>query len=103
MRAAKQIVLTGDPIDAYTAQRIGLITSVSSSAEALYEDARQLSEQMASLPTRAVQVTKASFAAHPLPDYVTWETDHAVECWSEPERLAAMRAFLNKRNAPKTS
>ena len=100
IRAAKQIVLTGEPLDAQTAQRIGLITALSASAETLYDEAQQLAERLAGLPTKAVQVTKASFAAHPLPDYVAWETDHAVECWSEPERLTAMRAFLDKTNNP---
>ncbi len=98
IRAAKQIVLTGNPVDAQTAYQIGLITALSASVTTLYDEAQQLATQLASLPTKALQVSKASFAAHPLPDYIQWETDHAVECWSQPERLEAMRAFLNKRN-----
>lgn len=94
MRMAKQMVLTGEPIDAQTAHRTGLITAVTSS---LYEDAQQLAEQLAALPQKAVQVTKASFLAHPLPDYLDWETQKATECWAAPERQQAMQAFLDRK------
>ncbi len=103
IRAAKQMALIGNPIAARTAQDIGLITALSDSAETLYDEAQQLAEQLASLPTMALQVTKESFNAHLLPDYLEWETDHSVECWSEPERLSAMRSFLDKKKPPRTS
>lgn len=102
MRAAKQIVLTGNPIDAQTAQHIGLITSLSASAEGLYDETQKMAEQLAILPKKALQITKAAFTAHLLPDYLAWETDHSVECWSEPERLAAMQKFLNKGKQPES-
>jgi enoyl-CoA hydratase/carnithine racemase len=100
IRAAKQILLTGEPVDSTTATQIGLATRLVPEAE-LYVEAQRLADQLAALPSLAVRAIKASFAAHPLPGYTSWETDRVVECWSAPERQAAMRAFLNKRQSEK--
>lgn len=97
IRAAKQLVLTGEPIDARTAQSLGLVNSIHATSETLYDEAQRLAEHLTGLPQKAVQVTKASFQVHMQADYPAWEIDHSVACWSEPERLAAMQAFLSRK------
>lgn len=95
VRAAKGLVLTGRPADAQAACQMGLITAVVA-AHTLYEEAQSLAAYLADLPPRATRATKAAFAAHAQADYVSWETEHAVDCWAAPERLDAMRRFLTR-------
>ncbi len=96
LRAAKRLVLTGDPVEAGVALSLGLADRVVP-AEALHAEAQALGEQLAGLPPVAVQAAKAAFAAARRPDYVAWERRRFAACWARPEREAAMRAFLSKR------
>ena len=96
LTAAKRLVLTGDPVDAAEAERIGLVERVVP-AEALYPSAQALAEHLAALPSTAVRLAKAAFAAARGDDYVAWEAARFVACWASPERDAAMRAFLKAR------
>lgn len=91
--AAKRMVLTGDPIDAREAHRIGLVDRLVP-AETLQATAQELAERLAALPSLAVQLSKASFAAARGGDYAAWESSHFASCWASPDRVAAMRAFL---------
>lgn len=56
---AKQYLLTGDPLTAQEAQRIGLINKVVAATE-LPEHALELAQKLAALPPLAVQYTKAA-------------------------------------------
>jgi enoyl-CoA hydratase/carnithine racemase len=94
--AAKRIVLTGEPVDAAAALRIGLVEWVAA-GEDLYGEAQALAARLASLPAGAVQASKAAFAAAHQPGYVEWERAEFAACWARPERGAAMRAFLEGR------
>jgi len=96
LRAAKQMVLTGDPVSASTALGWGLVDRVLPSKD-LHAEAQALAEQLAALPPFAVQSAKAAFGAMQRPDYVAWERQRFAECWVQPEREAAMRAFLASR------
>lgn len=98
LRAAKSIVLTGDPVDAQTALQIGLISQVTS-LERLYEVVQALAEQLAMSPSHASKAIKEAFSTHLLPNFSDWETNTAVECWSQPARQELMQAFLNKRRS----
>ena len=91
--AAKHMVLTGDPVSAAEASRIGLVEQVLS-PETLHPKAQCLAEQLAALPAYAVQVAKGAFAAAQGTDFVSWERAKFVACWARPEREAAMQAFL---------
>lgn len=91
--AAKHIVLTGELIDATEAHRIGLVEQVVPE-EALYEQAQELAERLAALPSSGVQLAKQAFAAARREDYGAWEADHIAACWASQERQAAMDAFL---------
>lgn len=95
-RAAKHLVLTGEPVDAATALDWGLVNRVLPSRE-LHAEAQALAEQFAALPTFAVQSAKAAFGAIDSPDFVAWERQRFAECWARPERHAAMQAFLDAR------
>ncbi|MBI3851725.1 MAG: enoyl-CoA hydratase/isomerase family protein [Verrucomicrobia bacterium] len=90
---AKKIVLTGEPIDATEAHRIGLVERIIP-AESLHAEAQKLAEQLARLPPLAVQLAKEAFAAARGPGYADWEKKQFVACWASPQRPAAMRKFL---------
>lgn len=93
--AAKRMVLTGDPVDALAALRMGLVDRVVPE-EALLGTTQELADHLAALPSMAVQFSKAAFSAARGADYAAWETEHFSTCWAGPERAAAMRAFLNR-------
>ena len=94
--AAKRMVLTGEPISAAEAERMGLVERIVPS-DALREQARALAGQLSALPPTAVQFAKAAFAAARRPGYAGWETASFAACWALPERESAMRAFLQSR------
>ena len=96
VRAAKRLVLTGDPVSASTALDWGLVERVLPS-RALHAEAQAHAEQLAALPPLAVQSAKAAFGAIHQPDFTTWERQRFAECWAQPERTAAMQAFLASR------
>ena len=54
----RQLALTGEPIDAATAGRIGLVTEVLDTPEALFMRANALALHMSNLPPRALEGTK---------------------------------------------
>ncbi len=93
--AAKRMVLTGNPVDAREAYRLGLVDRVVTE-EALIETAQELATHLAALPALAVQLSKAAFSAARGTNYAEWETEHFAACWASPERAAAMRTFLNR-------
>lgn len=96
VRAAKHLVLTGEPISASTALDWGLVDHMLPSRD-LHAKAQALAEQLAALPSFAVQSAKAAFGANHHPDFVTWERQRFAKCWAQPERQAAMEAFLMAR------
>jgi enoyl-CoA hydratase/carnithine racemase len=94
--AAKYLVLTGSAVAAAEARVMGLVDKVLP-AERLHAETQLLAEHLAGLPTTAVQLAKAAFAATGRPDYTAWERAQFAVCWARPEREAAMRAFLASR------
>jgi enoyl-CoA hydratase/carnithine racemase len=96
LRAAKRLVLSGEPVDAAEALSWGLVNRVLPS-DRLHAEAQALAEQLAALPAMALQTGKAAFAASRSPDYAAWERTLFTACWAQPEREAAMQAFLQWR------
>ena len=96
LRAAKRMVIGGDPVDAGQALALGLVDRVLP-ADRLQTEAQLLAEQLARLPPAAVQAAKGAFVACQGTDFVTWEREQFAACWADPEREAAMQAFLNRR------
>ena len=71
---ARRLCLDWTPIDAATAERIGLVTDVVT-PDQLGERARTVAASIAEAPLAALRETKALFAAHPSPE--SWlVTDH---------------------------
>jgi enoyl-CoA hydratase/carnithine racemase len=96
LRAARRLVLIGDPVGAAEALSMGLVDRVLP-ADRLHAEAQALAEQLAALPRMAVQTAKAAFAAARGPDYAAWERAMFTACWAQPEREAFMQAFLQAR------
>lgn len=93
--AAKRLVLTGEPIDATEARRLGLLDRVMPVA-LLLEQTQALAEHLASLPPTAVELSKRAFAATGRPGYSGWERDQLAALWDSPERRRAMAGFLER-------
>lgn len=80
---AAHLALTGEPIDAQTAERWGLVTEVLPDAEALFARADALAEHLAALPAAALEGTKRVLNAETphterLADAVRWNAEHAT-------------------------
>lgn len=78
---AAHLALTGEPIDAATAERWGLVTEVLDTPDALFARADQLAAQLAGLPARALEGTKRILLdelphAQSLADAVQWNAHH---------------------------
>lgn len=96
---AKEYLMTGDPIDAETAERMGLINHVTAPEETLAK-AQAFAQRLADGPTVAIRGTKISAniglkqLAHSIMD-----TSLAYEwlCFDGPDHREAVTAFLEKR------
>lgn len=78
---AAHLALTGDTIDAATAERWGLVTEVHPDAAALYARVDALAAQLAALPPKALEGTKRSLTdslphAESLAAAVAWNARH---------------------------
>ncbi len=78
---ARQLALTGAPIDAPTAERIGLVTEVLPSPEALFMRAEDLARRLAALPPKALEGSKRVLNAglphaEGLMQAVDWNAEH---------------------------
>lgn len=77
----RQMALTGEPIDAATALRIGLVTEVLETPEALFERANALALHLAGLPPKALEGAKRVLNAglphtESLMQAVDWNAKH---------------------------
>lgn len=63
MLTAKRYLLTGDALDAETAQRVGLVTDLVDGPDDVLPAARAMAERIAALPPLAVQGTKRALNA----------------------------------------
>jgi enoyl-CoA hydratase len=90
---AKNLVMTGAPIDATEALRIGLVNRLIA-PEKLPSESQVLAERLAELPPLAVRLCKSAFLASTLPNYSAWEKEQFAACWASSDREKAMRAFL---------
>lgn len=75
------LALTGDPIDAFTAELWGLVTEVLETPEELFERADALAQQLAALPHKALEGTKRTLLddlphAESLANAVEWNAHH---------------------------
>jgi enoyl-CoA hydratase/carnithine racemase len=102
---AKRIVLTGERVDAATAQRIGLVEEVVAAGGAR-EAALAMAERVASLSPQAVTFSKTLIhqARNGVPRSAALavERERFVDLFDSPDQREGVNAFLEKR-APRWS
>lgn len=99
---AMKLLLTGEPIDAETALRIGLVEDVVDDAD-LERRATALAEKIASFSPIATQATKVAIRAAlsmPLEAGLRYENELHVICMQSKGRQEGIEAFQQRRGAP---
>src|SRR5690606_9365245 len=97
--AALQMILTGDPVDAETALRLGLVNGVFP-AEELLDGVKAVAARILSRGRTAVALAKQAVRRGlqlPLADGLELEADLFALVSSTSEMREGMRAFLEKR------
>ena len=94
-------LLTGDPVDAETALRLGLVEEVVDDAEVTAR-VMEMAKKIASFSPTATQAIKAAVRAAmstPLEAGLRYENELHVICMSDKGRLEGIKAFQEKRDA----
>jgi enoyl-CoA hydratase len=97
---AMRMLLAGDPVDADTALRIGLVEEVVEDA-AVATRMTELAAKIAALSPVAVQATKAAVRAAmstPLEAGIRYENEIHVICMANKDRIEGIKAFQEKRD-----
>lgn len=101
---AKELIFTGDMVDAQTALSIGLVNQVVP-LENLMNTAMEMAKKIASKGPTAIKLAKRVISRGIETDFATgssFEVDAFGECFASGEAKEGMSAFLEKR-APKWS
>ncbi len=96
---AMKLLLTGEPVDAEMALRIGLVEEVVDDADVLVR-AKALAQKIASFSPVATQAVKAGVRAAssmPLEQGLRYENELHILCMSDNARLEGIKAFQEKR------
>jgi enoyl-CoA hydratase/carnithine racemase len=96
---AAEMLLTGGPVDAQTAYRIGLVSAVTAAADLLSE-AHERAARIAANPPHAVQLTKRLIAQSqnlPLPAALELAACMQAMCHKMEDHREAVTAFIEKR------
>ena len=96
---ARELIYTGDMIDAETAQRYGLVNRVVPAAECL-DEAKTLARTLAGKPPVAIRQAKAAINAGSdmdLQNGCRFETEAFALSFSTADKAEGMSAFLEKR------
>ena len=98
---AMRMLLTGDPVDAETALRIGLVEEIVDDA-AVASRVSEVAKKIASFSPTATLAVKAAVRAAlsiPLEAGLRYENELHVLCMSDKGRLEGIKAFQEKRDA----
>jgi enoyl-CoA hydratase len=98
---AMRLLLTGDPVDAETALRLGLVEEVVDDAQ-VPARVMEMARKIASFSTIATQTVKAAVRAAlstPLEAGLRYENELHVICMSDKGRMEGIKAFQEKRDA----
>jgi enoyl-CoA hydratase len=98
---AKQLLLTGDPLSAADACRLGLVNEVVPAGGAL-DAAISLAGKLAALPPLALAAAKRLVddgAPMPLSSAIAYEREAVSMLFATEDRVEGVRAFLEKRPA----
>jgi enoyl-CoA hydratase len=97
--SALSLILTGEPIDAPTALRIGLVSEVTPAGTTL-DRAQEIAEQIARRGPIAVRLAKEAIsrgAEMPLEQALRFETDLTLLLQATNDRAEGVKAFIEKR------
>ena len=97
---AKALMMTGDPLAADEAHRLGLVNEVVDDADACRARAIELAAQLAAMPGLALAAAKRLVdegATMPLDVAVTFERETVSMLFGTDDRAEGMTAFLDKR------
>ncbi|MFX1473817.1 MAG: enoyl-CoA hydratase/isomerase family protein [Promethearchaeota archaeon] len=97
---AKELVLTGNPIKAEEALRVGLVNRVFDSVEELMNGAKELAKTLAKRPGVAIKLAKQSLNNAwelSLKDNLSYEVDVFCQTFDTEDKEEGVDAFLNKR------
>jgi enoyl-CoA hydratase len=98
---AMRLLLTGDPVDAETALRLGLVEEVVDDSQVAAR-VMEMAKKIASFSPIATQTIKAAVRAAlstPLEAGLRYENELHVICMSDKGRLEGIKAFQEKRDA----
>lgn len=98
---AMKLLLTGDPIDAREAFRLGIVEYLVDDAKVV-DEARTLARKFAGYSPVAVESVKASVRAAlstTLPAGIRYENEMNTLCFSAGDHMEGIRAFREKRDA----
>ena len=98
---ARELIYSGEMIDAETALRYGLVNRVVPAAE-LRTQARQMAEKLAAKPPIAIQQAKAAINAGinmDLANGCRYENEAFSLTFATEDKIEGMKAFLEKREA----
>ncbi len=104
MTKAKELIYTGDMIDANTALSIGLVNKVVPHGSVL-DEARQMAKKIASKSAIILSYAKKAInsgADMPLPAGLDFEESYFSMCFATDDQKEGMKAFLEKRDAKYT-
>lgn len=97
---AKQLLLTGQPITAAEAHRLGLVNEVADDAESCLARAMALAERLASMPPLAVAAGKwlvDEGAMLPLDEAIVMERQTVATLFATHDRVEGVAAFMERR------
>jgi enoyl-CoA hydratase/carnithine racemase len=97
---ALRLVLTGEPIDAREALRIGLVHELAATADAARERALALARLIATRGPLAVRAAKRAVRAAldlPLAEGRALEGELFARCFTSADRAEGVAAFLDRR------
>jgi enoyl-CoA hydratase len=101
MTRAKELIYTGDMIDASTALSYGLVNKVVP-VEDLMNEAKALAEKLLTKSSAILALAKAAVttgAGMSLPDALSYEAQCFARCFATEDQKEGMNAFTEKRKA----
>ena len=101
MTRAKELIYTGDMIDANTALNYGLVNKVVP-VENLMTEAKELAAKLLTKSSAILSLAKASItggAGMSLPDALSYEMQCFARCFATEDQKEGMNAFMEKRKA----
>ena len=99
MQRATSLMLTGDPISANDAQKMGMIYKVYES-DIFVEESIKLSEKLAKMPTRGLGLTKKALNSslnNNLEEQLELEKEYQTIAANTNDYKEGVQAFLEKR------